>query len=132
MAHTILEFKDKHMRFTGDDLIVASILMLELNKEAIALYFPTMRSIWLEEFTPALPFMTDLNLDTFVITIDLEHEFLKMIKNTYNHIESNTYVNNFYLSPIYHLIETSHLGVPRQYHANLILVALKGLKSLFS
>ncbi|MBU5616965.1 hypothetical protein KPY62_07665 [Psychrobacter sp. TAE2020] len=47
MAHTILEFKDKHMRFTGDDLIVASILMLELNKEAIALYFPTMRSIWL-------------------------------------------------------------------------------------
>ncbi len=131
MAHTILEFKDRYFRFTGDDLIVASILMLELNKEEIALHFPTMRDIWLEEFMPAFPFMTDLNLDTFVTTVELEHEFLKIIKNTYEHVESNTYNNKFSLSSIDHLIETAKLGVPRQYHVNLLLEAFEGLKSLF-
>lgn len=38
------------MRFDEYDLIVASLLILDTNQEAIDLYFPTMKDVWLENF----------------------------------------------------------------------------------
>ena len=130
MAHTILEFKNNHMIFTGDDLIVASMLILELNEEAVSVHFPTMRTAWFEAFSPAMPFMTDLHLTTFITEIKLEYEFLKMIENTCKYIESNTYDNIFYLSPIYCFLESTNFKIGRQYRSDFLIVALNGLKKL--
>lgn len=130
MSHTILLFNDSHVRFDEYDLIVASLLILDTNQEAIDLYFPTMKDVWLENFATSGNGCADLYLEDFLTEVELENKLLKIVEKTYEHVKLNTHNNIFDLSVIDNLISIVKIGVARQYPSNRILVALNGLKTL--
>ena len=132
MSHTILEFKNSYVRFNEYDLIVASLLILDINKKVVETYFPTMKNTWLYNFKTSGNGCSDLKLDMFITCLDLKKEFLEMIDNTCQHVHSNTYDDGFYLSPIYSLITAVGIGVGRKFPSNLILIALYGLRKLLT
>lgn len=132
MSHTTLLFKDNHMRFDEYDLIIACLLILDINKEAVEVNFPTMRDIWLEEFSTSISGCTDLNLEDFITDEKLEYVFLKIVENTYKYIESNRHDNIYDLNSIDSLIDLVGICVIRQYPSDFILIALNGLKSLLN
>ncbi len=132
MSYTILLFKDNHMRFDEYDLIVASLLILNVNNAAVELHFPKMKNIWLENFATSGNGCADLYLEDFLTKIELEDEFLEIVENTYKYVESNTHDNIFDLSSVYNLVSTVKIGVTRQYPSDLILIALNGLKALLT
>ena len=132
MSHTILLFEENHMRFDEYDLIVASLLILDINKEAVELHFPTMRCTWLEEFSTSISGCTDLDLEILITNENLKYEFLKIVENTYKYIEINVHGSILNLGSIDGLINLIGICVTRQYPSDLILVALNGLKELLT
>ena len=113
MSYTILLFKDNHMRFDEYDLIVASLLILNVNNAAVELHFPKMKNIWLENFATSGNGCADLYLEDFLTKIELEDEFLEIVENTYKYVESNTHDNIFDLSSVYNLVSTTPLSTSK-------------------